>query len=58
MNYYHQLSVKEKRLKKKKFLKKVVKSKYDTYNDLAELLYKVGEHLNSDLTQKHFSYNT
>ena len=39
-NYYHQLSVEKKKTKKEKVLEKVVKSKYDTCNDLDELLYK------------------
>ena len=44
--------------RRKKKAEKVVKSKYDTYNDLDELLYKAREYLDSDLIQKHFRYNT
>ena len=39
-------------------LQKVVKSKYDTYYDLDELLYKSERYLNPDLIRKHFSFNT
>ena len=39
-------------------LEKVVKSRYDTYNDLDELLHKAREYLDSDLIRKHFNYNT
>ena len=39
-------------------LKKVVKSKDNTYNDLDELLYKAEEYLDSDLIQKQFNYST
>ena len=39
-------------------LENVVKSKYDTYNDLDEFLYKAREYLDSDVIKKHFSYNT
>ena len=53
-------SVKHRKRKteKEKVLKKVVKSKYDTSNNLDELLYKAREYLDSDLIKKYFNYNT
>ena len=53
-------SVKRKRKKTKKenVLEKVVRSQYNTYNDLDELLYRAEKHLDSDLIQQYFSYNT
>ena len=49
-------SVKRRKRKteKEKVIKNIVRSKYDTYNDLDELLYKAREHLDSDLIQKTF----
>ena len=37
---------------------KVVKSKYDTYNDFDELFDEAEKYLDSDLIQKHFNFNT
>ena len=53
-------SVKRKKIKteKEKVLKKVVKSKYNAYNDLDELLDKAEKYLKPDLIQKHFNFNT
>ena len=39
-------------------LVEIVKSKYDTYNDLDELLYKSEGYLNPDLTRKNFDFDT
>ena len=59
MIYYHRLSEKKKRkTEKEKVFKKVVKGKYDTYNDLDELLYKAEKYLEPHFIQKHFSFNT
>ena len=56
MNYYRQLSIGKRKTEKEKVLKNIVKSKYDTYNDLDELLYKAREYLDSDLIQKQLQY--
>ena len=53
-------SVKRKKIKTKKeeVLEEVVKSEYDTYNDLDKLFDKAEKYLDSDLIQKHFNFNT
>ena len=44
INYYQQLSIKKRKTEIEKVLEKVVKSDYDTYNDLDEFLYKAREY--------------
>ena len=49
---------KKRKTEKEKVFKKVVKGKYDTYNNLDELLYKAEKYLEPHFIQKHFSFNT
>ena len=58
MNYYHPLKRKKIKTEKENVLEKVVKSKYDTYNDLDKLLHRAEKYLDSDMIKKHFSFNT
>ena len=48
----------KRKTEKERELKNIVKSKYDTFNDLDELLYKTREYLDSDLIKKHFDCST